>query len=111
VAWAVNLGCIGFHVWPSKASDVEISDQLRVDLDPSPGVDFDDIRWTAHQTRALLDELGIGSYVKTTGSRGLHLFVALEPRWDAYEVRAAAVALARELERRHPDRITAQWWK
>ena len=111
VAWGVNLGCIGFHVWPYKAARPEVTDQLRIDLDPSPGVDFDDIRWGAHQTRALLDELGIEVYVKTTGSRGLHLFVPLEPRWDSYEVRAAAVALARELERREPERITAQWWK
>lgn len=111
VLWAVNLGCVGFHLWPARATDVDVSDQLRIDLDPSPGVDFDDIRWTAHQVRSLLDELGIAVQVKTTGSRGLHLFVALESRWTAYEVRAAAVALARELERRHPDRITAQWWK
>lgn len=111
VVWAVNLGCIGFHLWPAKATEVDISDQLRIDLDPSPGVDFDDIRWTAYEVRALLDELGIAVGVKTTGSRGLHLYVALEPRWTAYEVRAAAVALARELERRRPERITAQWWK
>lgn len=111
VVWAVNLGCIGFHLWPSMATDVDISDQLRIDLDPSPGVDFDDIRWTAHQVRAVLDELGIAVGVKTTGSRGLHLYSMLEARWTAYEVRAAAVALARELERRHPERITAQWWK
>ena len=111
VVWAVNLGCIGFHLWPALATDVEISDQLRIDLDPSPGVEFDDIRWTAHQVRALLDELGIAVYVKTTGNRGLHIYAQLEPRWTAYEVRAAAVALARELERRHPERITAQGWK
>lgn len=111
VVWAVNLGCIGFHLWPAMATDVEVSDQLRIDLDPSPGVDFDDIRWTAHQVKAFLDELGIAVHVKTTGNRGLHLYSLLEPRWTAYDVRAAAVALARELERRHPDRITAQWWK
>ena len=111
VIWAVNLGCIGFHLWPAMASDVDISDQLRIDLDPSPGIDFDDIRWAAHRVRALLDRLGIACHVKTTGSRGLHIYVALEPCWDAYEVRAAAVALARELERREPERITAQWWK
>jgi DNA primase len=74
-------------------------------------VDFADICWTAHQVKAFLDELGIAVYVKTTGNRGLHLYAQLEPRWTAYEVRAAAVALARELERLHPDRITAQWWK
>ncbi len=111
VLWAVNLGCIGFHLWPALATDVDVSDQLRIDLDPSPGVDFDDIRWTAHQVKAFLDELGIAVHVKTTGNRGLHLYSLLEPRWNPYEVRAAAVALARELERRHPARITAQWWK
>ena len=111
VLWAVNLGCIGLHLWPAMAADVDISDQLRIDLDPSPGVDFADICWTAHQVKAFLDELGIDVYVKTTGNRGLHLYALLEPRWTAYEVRAAAVALARELERRHPERITAQWWK
>ncbi|RKT68955.1 DNA ligase D [Saccharothrix variisporea] len=111
VLWAVNIGCLGFHVWPVRAERPEVTDELRVDLDPSPGVDFPQLREAARLTRSLLAELGIEAYVKTTGSRGLHLYVALQPRWDGYQVRAAAVALARELERRHPEQITAQWWK
>ncbi|ROS40478.1 non-homologous end-joining DNA ligase [Amycolatopsis thermoflava] len=111
ILWAVNLGCIGFHVWPYRASAPEFADELRIDLDPSPGVTFEQVREAAVLTKDLLDSLGITAYIKTTGSRGLHVYVALEPRWDSYAVRAAAVALARELERRHPDLITAQWWK
>lgn len=111
VLWAVNLGCLGFHVWPSLASDPEHADELRVDLDPSPGIGFDEVRQAALCVRVLLDELGIKGYPKTTGSKGLHVYVRLQPRWTPYEVRAAAVALARELERRHPGAITAAWWK
>ena len=111
VVWAVNMGCLGFHVWPYLAANPEHTDELRIDLDPSPGVGFDDIRLGAQRTRALFDELGIRSFVKTSASRGLHIYVRLEPRWDGYEVRAAAVALARELERRHPEQMTAAWWK
>ncbi|TLF77510.1 non-homologous end-joining DNA ligase [Nocardia cyriacigeorgica] len=111
ILWAVNQGCLGFHVWPNHVDDLNIADELRVDLDPSPGIGFDDLRAAAVRTRELCAELGIDARVKTSGSRGLHLYVALEPRWDGYQVRAAAVALARELERRHPDQITAHWWK
>ncbi len=111
VLWAVNQGCLGFHVWPTHAATPEVTDELRIDLDPSPGIDFGQLRDAALRTRELLDELGIEVHLKTSGSRGLHLYVGLEPRWDGYEVRAAAVALARELERRHPDEITAAWWK
>ena len=111
VVWAVNQGCLGFHVWPNRAADMEIADELRVDLDPSPGVGFPELRDAAVVVHDLLAELGIEAWIKTSGSRGLHIYVGLEPRWTSYEVRAAAVAMARELERRHPDRITAQWWK
>jgi DNA ligase D len=111
VAWAVNLGCLGFHVWPSRADDPAHADELRIDLDPQPGVDFDQVRAAAEAVREALDELGIASFVKTSGSRGLHLWVRLEPRWDSYVVRAAAVALAREVERRRPALVTAAWWK
>src|SRR4051794_40682690 len=111
VIWGVNLGCLGFHVWPIRASHPEITDELRVDLDPSPGVGYEEVRHAAGLARQLLTELGIEAYLKTSGSRGLHLYLRLQPNWDGYEVRAAAVALARELERRHPDLITAQWWK
>ncbi|MEV6361025.1 non-homologous end-joining DNA ligase [Nocardia asteroides] len=111
ILWAVNQGCLGFHVWPNHVPDLRIADELRIDLDPSPGIGFDDLRHAAVLTRELLTELGIECRIKTSGSRGLHIYAMLEPRWDGYEVRAAAVALARELERRHPDQITAQWWK
>ena len=111
VVWAVNLACLGFHVWPTRADDPEHADELRIDLDPSPGVQFTHIQLAAREVRQLLTELGIAGYPKTTGNRGLHVYVRLQPRWDAYQVRAAAVALARELERRRPDLITAAWWK
>jgi DNA ligase D-like protein (predicted polymerase) len=111
VAWAVNIGCLGFHVWPSRAGDQAHADELRLDLDPQPGTDFTHAREAAVELRALLDEAGITAYPKTTGNRGLHVYVRLEPRWDSYAVRSAAVAVARELERRRPDLITAAWWK
>lgn len=109
--WAVNMGCLGFHPWPFKADDPEVTDELRIDLDPGPGVTFDMVRETAYEVKALLDEQHIASYVKTSGSKGLHIFVRLIPEWNGYGVRSAAVALARELERRRPELITAQWWK
>jgi DNA ligase D len=112
VIWAVNLGCIGFHVWPSPADDQEHADELRIDLDPQPGTDFvRHIRPAAREVKALLDELGVVGLPKTTGNRGLHVYVRLRPEWDPYEVRSAAVAIARELERRRPDLLTAAWWK
>jgi DNA ligase D len=111
VLWAVNLGCLGFHVWPYLVSDPGHADELRIDLDPTPGVDFASIRRAARELQQLLAELGIAGYPKTTGNRGLHVYVRLQPRWDSYQVRAAAVAAARELERRRPDLITAAWWK
>ena len=111
VVWAVNLACLGFHVWPYLHDHADVADELRLDLDPQPGVDFDDIRNAAGELHRLLDELGITGYPKTTGNRGLHVYVRLEPRWDSYQVRTAAVAAARELERRCPDLITAAWWK
>jgi DNA ligase D len=111
VVWAVNLGCLGFHVWPYLAEQPEVTDELRLDLDPQPGVGFEQIREAAAELHALLDELDIAGYPKTTGNRGLHVYIRLEPRWDSYDVRSAAVAAARELERRRPELITAAWWK
>ena len=111
VVWAVNLGCLGLHVWPHRAADPEHCDELRLDLDPQPGTDFSHVRRAAAELKALLDELGVVGYPKTTGNRGLHVYVRLAPRWDSYAVRAAAVAIARELERRRPDVLTAAWWK
>jgi DNA ligase D len=111
VAYAVNMACLGFHVWPSRAKDLEHADELRIDLDPTPGVTYDQIREGAAVVKDLLDELGLVGHPKTSGNKGLHIYLRLEPRWDSYEVRAAAVALARELERRRPDLLTAAWWK
>jgi DNA ligase D len=111
VLWAVNLACLGFHVWPIRADDAEHADELRIDLDPTPGVTFPQVREAAHEVRALLDGVGVMGLPKTTGNRGIHVYVRLQPRWTSYDVRAAAVAVARELERRRPDLITAAWWK
>jgi DNA ligase D len=111
IAWAVNMGCLGFHVWPYLADEPAFTDELRLDLDPQPGTDFTHVREAAREVKTLLDELGIVGYPKTTGNRGLHVYVRLEKRWDSYDVRRAAVAAARELERRRPDVITAEWWK
>jgi DNA ligase D len=111
VAWAVNLGCLGFHVWPARADDPAHADELRIDLDPTPGTDFEDARAVAHLVRALLDELGIVGFPKTTGKHGIHVYLRLAPRWDPYQVRSGAVAFARELARRHPDVVTDAWWK
>jgi DNA ligase D-like protein (predicted polymerase) len=109
--WAVNLGCLGLHVWPFLAADPDHADELRLDLDPQPGSTFAMAREAARETRALLQEVGLDGHVKTTGNRGLHVYLRLQPRWDSYAVRAAAVAVARELERRRPDLLTAAWWK
>jgi DNA ligase D len=111
IAWAVNLGCLGFHVWPNHAADDDHADELRIDLDPQPGVDFEDVRSAAHKVRALLDDVGVEGWPKTTGNRGIHVYVRLEPEWTPIQVRRGAVAVARELARRHPDTITDAWWK
>jgi DNA ligase D len=111
VLWAVNIGCIGFHVWPSQATDQEHADELRIDLDPSPGVTFVMIREAAREVRRLFNEHDINAMPKTTGNRGIHIYVRLQPRWTSYEVRSAAVAVARELERRRPELMTSAWWK
>jgi len=111
VLWAVNMACLGFHVWPSLAADPDHADELRIDLDPTPGVTFPMLREAATEVKALLDEVGVVGLPKTTGNKGIHVYVRLEPHWTSYDVRAAAVAVARELERRRPDLITAAWWK
>ncbi len=111
VLWAVNLGCLGFHVWPNRAADPLHADELRLDLDPMPKVTFADLQEAAGRVRELLDELGIRCWLKTSGSKGLHIYVPLESRWDSFQVRSAAVACARELARRHPELITDAWWK
>ena len=111
LVWAVQQGCLGFHPWPYHAATPEVTDELRIDLDPSPGVTFDQVREAAGEVKALFDELGIASFAKTSGSKGLHIYVAVEPRWDSYDVRRAAVSVARALEQRRPDLVTAKWWK
>ncbi|MBV8982536.1 MAG: non-homologous end-joining DNA ligase [Acidimicrobiia bacterium] len=111
ILWAVNMGCLGFHVWPSKAADPEHADELRIDLDPQPGVTFPMVREAASEVHALFDEVGVVGMPKTTGNRGIHVYARLRPEWTSYDVRAAAVAVARELERRRPDLVTAAWWK
>jgi DNA ligase D len=111
VVWAVNLACLGFHLWPHRHDRPDVADELRLDLDPQPGTGFEEVRAAAIEVHGLLDELGVVGYPKTTGNRGLHVYVPLEPRWDSYQVRSAAVAIARELERRRPDLITSAWWK
>ena len=111
VLWAANQGCLGFHPWPYRTAAPEDADELRLDLDPSPGVTFAMVREAATEVRAFLDEIGIVAFPKTTGNRGLHLYVRVEPGWDSIGVRQAAVSVAREMERRRPDLITGAWWK
>ena len=109
--WAVNLGCLGFHPWPYLASSPHRTDELRLDLDPQPGVTFAMVKETAAEVKSLLDELGVVSFPKTTGNRGIHIYVRLLPVQNSFAVRSMAVSLARELERRRSDLITAAWWK
>jgi DNA ligase D len=111
LVWAVNLGCLGFHSWPMRAADPDHCDELRIDLDPGPGTNFAMAQETASELHVLFGELGVRSYIKTTGNRGLHVYVRLAPHWDSVAVRSAAVAIARELARRRPDLITDSWWK
>lgn len=106
-----QLGCLDFHPWPVRADDIDHPDELRIDLDPTPGFDFDDVKRAAGQARALFDELDLVSWPKTTGSRGIHIYVRIEPIWDFIQVRRAVLAFARELERRMPDHVTTKWWK
>ena len=111
VLWAANQGVLGLHVWQYRADRPQWADELRIDLDPSPGQTFDDIREAAMHVRLYFAELGIRSYVKTTGSKGIHVYVRVVDGYDSFAVRGASVSVARELARRHPDLITDQWWK
>jgi DNA ligase D len=111
VLWAVNQGVLGLHVWPFRASHPDEADELRIDLDPSPGVTFEQVRESAGHVRDLLAELGVIGFPKTTGSKGIHVYVRVEPGWDSFAIRGAVVALGRELARRHPDLITDKWWR
>ncbi len=111
VAWAAQMGTITFHPWPVRRADVDHPDELRLDLDPQPGTDFADAVSLAATARELLDELGYAAFPKTSGGRGLHIYVRIEPRWTFTDVRHAAIAFGRELERRRPDDVTTKWWK
>ncbi|MEV7266704.1 DNA primase small subunit domain-containing protein [Micromonospora aurantiaca] len=111
VIWAANLGTLRFHPWPVSKDDVEHPDQLRIDLDPMPGVDFAQVVPVAHEVRAYLTELGLEGFPKTTGGRGIHVYVSIEPRWSFGECRRAVLALGREMQRRLPDLVTTTWWR
>ena len=111
VAWAANLGTLDFHPWPSRRADTERPDELRIDLDPMPGTGWDDVVETALELKALLDELGVVSFPKTSGSKGIHVYVRVRPDHPFLDARHAAVGIARELERRRPELCTAKWWK
>jgi bifunctional non-homologous end joining protein LigD len=111
LVWGVNLGVIDWNPWPVRRADLDHPDELRVDLDPGPGVPFAEVREVALTVRSVLDEHGLRGYPKTSGSRGMHVYVRIEPRHGFEEVRRAALALAREVERRMPGRATSRWWK
>jgi bifunctional non-homologous end joining protein LigD len=111
LAWIVNLGCIELHPHPVRSGDLEHPDELRVDLDPGPGVEWSDVRLVAMEVKALLEEVGLRGWPKTSGSRGMHVNVRIQPRWTFGEVRQAAVALSRAVERRVPALASSKWWK
>ncbi|HEY7159932.1 MAG TPA: non-homologous end-joining DNA ligase [Acidobacteriota bacterium] len=111
LAWIVNLGCIELHPHPVRSGDLDHPDELRVDLDPGPGVSWDDVRRVALEVKSFLEEMGLRGWPKTSGSRGMHVNVRIQQRWGFDEVRRAAVALAREIERRVPKLASSKWWK
>jgi DNA ligase D len=112
VAWAANHGTVTFHPWHARCADVDHPDELRIDLDPQPGTGYADARRIAVEVvRPLLAELGFRGFPKTSGNRGIHVDIRIESRWTFTEVRSAAIALAREIERRAPDAVTTKWWK
>jgi bifunctional non-homologous end joining protein LigD len=111
LAWVVNLGCIELHPHPVRSADLDHPDELRVDLDPNPGVAWDDVRRVALEVKSFLEEMGLRGWPKTSGSRGLHVNVRIEPRWTFVQVRLAALALSRAIERRAPTLASSKWWK
>ncbi len=111
VAWCGHMGTITFHPWPVRSSDVDHPDELRIDLDPQEGTDFADAQVVAAEAKVLLEELGYRGFPKTSGGRGIHIYVRIEPKWTFTDVRHAAIAFGRELSRRMPDQVTTKWWK
>jgi DNA ligase D-like protein (predicted polymerase) len=111
VIWAVQMSTVEFHPWNSRRADPERPDEWRIDLDPMPECGFGTVRRIAHVVHGILDELGITGWPKTSGGRGLHIYVRIEPRWEFAEVRRAAQAFAKEVERRAPDAVTTTWWR
>lgn len=111
LAWIVNLGCLELHPHPVRSADLDHPDEMRVDLDPGPGVGWKDVQRVALEVRSVLEEAGLRGWPKTSGSRGMHILARIEPRWGFTEVRRAALALARAVERRVPALATSQWWK
>src|SRR5918999_5217573 len=111
LAWVVNLGCIELHPHAVRSNDLDHPDELRIDLDPGPGVAWDDVRRVAMEAKGLLDEVGLRGWPKTSGSRGMHINTRIQPRWTFTEVRRAALAFSREIERRAPSLATSKWWK
>src|SRR6267142_108903 len=111
LAWVVNLGCIELHPHPVRSADLEHPDELRVDLDPGPGVAWDDVRRVALEVKSFLEDMGLRGWPKTSGSRGMHVNVRIEPRWTFAQVRCAALALSRAIERRAPALASSKWWK
>ena len=111
VIWAVQMSTVEFHPWNSRRADVERPDEWRIDLDPMPACSFETVRRVAHVAHEVLDELGAVGWPKTSGGSGLHIYVRIEPRWGFADVRQAALAFAREVERRAPDDVTTTWWR
>src|SRR5207253_1798534 len=111
LAWMANLGCLELHPHPVRAEDLEHPDELRVDLDPVPGVKWSQVREVAAVARTALTELGLTGWPKTSGKRGIHIYVRIQRKWNFDEVRRAALALARDVERRAPQLATSKWWK
>lgn len=109
--WAVQMNTVVFHPWPSRAENSDNPDQLRIDLDPQPGTDFDDAVPAALALREVLAEAGLTAFIKTSGNRGLHVYAPIEPKREFLDVRHAVISAARELERRMPDKVTTNWWK
>lgn len=109
--WAAQMNTVVFHPWPSRAGNSDNPDQLRIDLDPQPGTDFDDAVPAAIELRKVLEEAGLNAFLKTSGNRGIHVYAPIEPAREFLDVRHAVIAAARELERRMPDQVTTSWWK